>query len=219
MTRLHSLALVMLLAVSSVAQSVTFLSMPSLPSLPTWANWNTVSGYCTAEACQNGWKNTRDFTTRNAAMLQNAIVQNPYIAAAIAAGSITVGGLAYMLKTKYAARKMRQQEVNDLVYAMMLELELQDAEYARQLQEELNGGVDQDQTTVDERDIVALVNQLLADEQFAAYLQDQEGQLHVEITNEDLAGHLMRDEEDLYRERQAQIAADEQFARELEAQA
>ncbi len=215
MTRLHSLGLVVLLASASVVDVVAW------PSLPEWASWNAVSGYFTKEAAINGWNNACGFTKEKSQALYDGIKAHPYIAAGIVSGTITVGGLLYKVKQKYDAHKKRQQEEDDLVFAILLEQVLQDEEYARQLQEQYNNG-GTEPSAPSQSDIV-VVEQMLSDEEFARQLQEQLNSFFVEYNNTSndaaFAEHLFHQEEDALHARNAQIEEDEAYAYIVQAQA
>ncbi len=209
MTRLHSLGLVVLLASASAVDAVNWPTMPS---------WDTVSGYFTQEAATNGWNNACDFTKEKSQALYDEIKAHPYIAAGIAAGAITVAGLLYKVKQKYDAHKKRQQEEDDLVFAMLLEQVLQDEEYARQLQEQYNN--DGMEPSAPSHSDLIIIDQMLSDEDFARQLQEQLNSFFVQypvaqnnIQNDAaFAELLLREEEDAMHARNAQIEQDADFA-------
>lgn len=205
MARLHSLGLVVLLSASSV-RTVDW------PMLPEWASWNKVSTYFTPQAVQNGWHNAGEFTQNKSQAFYEAIKAHPYIAAGIAAGTISLGGLLYKVKQKYDAYKKRQQEANDLVVALLLEQVLQDEEYARRLDEQVNteGG-----NVASPQDVRI---QIASDEDFARQLQEQMDNFFADDQDARLAELLFREEEATFRAHQTQIEQDEAFARELQAQ-
>lgn len=192
-------------------------SLMTQAAMPEWMS--KVGEYCTLDACSNGWKNTSAFVVKQATALKEAVVEHPYYAAAIAAGTMATG---YVAKKCYNARKAynkRMQEVQDRILAEQLQLMLQDEEFARELERQFNGQapVVIVETLSDEA-TARMLELMLQDEEFARQLNAElNGQPHVQPVYADaaMAERLSRELTRALHEQALQVEADFAYAQSL----
>ena len=196
-------------------------SLMTQAAMPEWMN--KIGEYCTLDACKKGLENTSDFVVEQATALKEAVVAHPYYAAAIGAATV---GAGYVAKKCYNARKAynkRMQEAQDRLFAEQLELMLQDEEFARELERQLNGQASR--VAVDTlNDAVAahILELMLQDEEFARRLDAElngQPQVHVQFVNPTrdaaMAERLSRELAQALREQAHQVEADFAYAQTL----
>lgn len=197
-------------------------SLMTQAAMPEWMS--KAGDYFTLDACKNGWDNTSEFVGEHATALKEAVVEHPYYAAAITAGTVAAG---YVAKKCYNARKAynkRMQEVQDRILAEQLELMLQDEEFARELERQFNNGQMPVVTvnTLSDEAAARMLELMLQDEEFARQLDAElNGQAPAPMrsvhTERDaaLAERLSRELTQFLQEQARQIEADTAYAQSL----
>lgn len=197
-------------------------SLMTQAAMPEWMS--KVGEYCTLDACKNGWNNTSEFVSEQASALKDAVVEHPYYAAAIAAGTVATG---YVAKKCYNARKAykkRMQEEQDRILAEQLQLMLQDEEFARELERQFNNGQMPivAMNTLNDEATARMLELMLQDEEFARQLDAElNGQTYVQpapantARDAAMAERLSRELTQFLREQAQQIEADAAYAQSL----
>ena len=206
-----------ILAVLLTASLMTQAVMPEWMKMPEWMS--QVGEYCTLDACAEGWKNTTVFAEKHATAVKDAVVEHPYYAAAIATATVGAGIIATKCYNARKAYNKRMQEVQDCIFALIL----QDEDFARETERQVNGGMlVPDVDILHDEAMAHMLQLLLQDEEFArqlnAELNGQE-QVLIEPVNiahdAALAERLSHELGDALREHERQIAADAAYAQTL----